>query len=607
MPAPTVSTSPIAASTSSPTTSPKSTNATYPFNKAAADAILRSSDNVDFWVRRSILAEASCIFEDMLSIPQPPPGALDDDDTKDGLPVIRLSETHQTLDKLLRLCYPIDDPEFSTLDDVRPVLEAAMKYMMEEATSLLRARLVKLGHSQPLRAFAIACALDLTQEAESLVPLAYTAHCAFVDELKDISAGVYYRVSHYMAKCTGPKHGGSGSKKARPVSVVTSIFEPPPSPNALFVPASHIAEDGAGSIPHELLDSPTADVIFRTSDAVDFRLHASLLCLASPVFRRMLEDRQEERTYQPSETGNTCYGIIFIPEDSKTFDALLRHIYPLPRPIPSSLPELKALLSVAHKYELIAILSSLRPALQSHLPADALRVFALALRFGFSDVRRAAARALLRMSYQELRHRYVEELEEIPAADYFRLLVYHDQCGQAASACVLAHALTYSGATPSPDPSPKHRRSNSSGATDTPAPATPPSPPHRRAPSHGPHPTPDPARALRQCRRTGGACHVFLDERSADAWAHFRATSAPRWWLMYVYKLALVVRNRPGGDGALDRGLWRSAVARAAECECCRANFLPGFREYAEGLGADVERAVTKVRRPCRSVQVCGR
>ncbi|EIW61371.1 uncharacterized protein TRAVEDRAFT_116369, partial [Trametes versicolor FP-101664 SS1] len=176
-------------------------NAAYPFNKAAADAILRSSDNIDFWVRRSILAEASCIFEDMLSIPQPPPGALDDEDTKDGLPVIHLTEGSQALDKLLRLCYPIDDPEFNSLDELRPVLEAAMKYMMEEATSLLRARLVKLGHSQPLRAFAIACALDLTPEAESLVPLAYTAHCAFVDELKDISAGVYYRVSHYMAKC----------------------------------------------------------------------------------------------------------------------------------------------------------------------------------------------------------------------------------------------------------------------------------------------------------------------------------------------------------------------------------------------------------------------
>ncbi|KAI0638566.1 hypothetical protein C8Q77DRAFT_1154189 [Trametes polyzona] len=627
--------SPDQASSSAPSTPTKpkrtkTTNAAYPFNKAAADAILRTADNVDFWVRRSILAEASCIFEDMLSIPQPPPGALDDDDTKDGLPVICLTEDSQTLDKLLRLCYPIEDPEFTSLDELRPVLEAAMKYMMEEATSLLRARLVKLGHSQPLRAFAIACTLDLTQEAESLVPLAYTAHCAFVDELKDISAGVYYRVSHYMAKCTGPKHSGSGSKKARPVSISASVLEPPPSPKPRCSHShSHTrTESVAEPIPPELLDSPTADVILRTSDAVDFRLHAQLLSLASPVFRRMLEDRKAERSCDPpdKENGSTCHGVIFVSEDSTTLAALLRHVYPLPRPTPSSFPALKSLLIAAHKYELAPALSSLRPALQSYLPTEALRVFALAHRFNLPDVRAAAARSLLRVSYQELRHRYVEELEEIPAADYFRLLVYHDQCGQAASACVLAHALSYSGASPSsspssspnasPNPGRTHRRSNSSGATETPtasaAPTnanttsssgSPPTSTHRRESSHRserlPAPPADPARDMRACapaKKRGSTCHVFLDERSAGAWAHFRAHSAPRWWLMYVYKLALVVRNRPWGDGALDRGLWRSALARAAECDACRANFLPGFREYAEGLGAEIERAVAKVK-----------
>lgn len=614
MPVLALPTLPVPASPSSSTTPAKTTNtmnAAYPFNKAAADAILRSSDNVDFWVRRSILAEASCIFEDMLSIPQPPRGTLDDEDTKDGLPVIRLTEGSQALDKLLRLCYPIDDPEFNSLDELRPVLEAAMKYMMEEATSLLRARLVKLGHSQPLRAFAIACALDLTPEAESLVPLAYTAHCAFVDELKDISAGVYYRVSHYMAKCTSPKHASGSSKKARPVSIATSILPPPPSPKTTFTP-THVHGGDVEAVPPELLNSPTADVIFRTLDAVDFRLHSPLLSLASPMFRRMLEDRHAERTYDPPDKGNTCLGIIFVSEDSTTLASLLRHIYPLPRPPPPSFPALKSLLTAAHKYSLTSLLADLRPALQAHLPADTLRVFALAHRFNMPDVRAAAARALLRVSYQELRHRYVEELEEIPAADYFRLLVYHDQCGQAASAFVLAHALAYSGATPSspgtsPNPTRTHRRANSSGAIDTPptstsTPASAPSAHHRDC-SHRsvpvPAPTPSPAHNLRACapaKKRGSTCHVFLDERSADAWAHFRSASAPRWWLMYVYKLALVVRNRPHGAGAaLDRGLWRSAVARAAECECCRANFLPGFREYAEGLGEGVDMAVAKV------------
>ncbi|KAI0737712.1 hypothetical protein C8Q80DRAFT_1114856, partial [Daedaleopsis nitida] len=183
-----------------PTADSAATNASHPFNKATADVILRTSDNVDFRVRRSILAEASCVFEDMLCIPQPQPGSPGADELRDGLPIIRLAEDSTTLDKLLRLCYPTDDPEFSALDQLRPVLAAAAKFMMQEATTLLRKRLVRLGQAQPMRAFAIACALDLEEEAEALAPLAHSVcgSAGTTEDLDAISAGVYYRVAHYV-------------------------------------------------------------------------------------------------------------------------------------------------------------------------------------------------------------------------------------------------------------------------------------------------------------------------------------------------------------------------------------------------------------------------
>lgn len=166
----------------------------------------------------------------------------------------------------------------------------------------------------------------------------------------------------------------------------------------------------------------------------------------------MLEDLQAEH-----KTRATLASALSL--STRTTLATLRHVYPLPRPPPTSFPALKSLLTAAHKYSLTSLLADLRPTLQTHLPTHALRVFALAHRFNMPDVRAAATRSLLRVSYRELRHRHVEELEEIPAADYFRLLVYHDQCGQAFSAFVLAHALSYSGATPSsarnqPEPKP---------------------------------------------------------------------------------------------------------------------------------------------------------
>ncbi|KAI0758079.1 hypothetical protein C8Q74DRAFT_1303021 [Fomes fomentarius] len=591
------------------------TNAAHPFNKTAADAILRTSDHVDFWVRRSILAEASCVFEDMLSIPQPPPGASNADELKDGLPVIRLAEDSRTLDSLLRLCYPTDDPEFGSLDELRPVLEAAIKFMMQEATSLLRRRLVKLGQAQPLRAFAISCSLELEQEAGLLAPLAHGLLGTFVEELHNISAGAYHRLVHYQPRKpnTSPKHTRFGS----PVVTPTSNKD-----------INHHCSDGpAELIPPELLNSSTADVIIRSVDGVSFYLHSTVLSFASPVFRRMIVDN--------SSAGDNHRDPITLPEHSQTLAALLQHVYPLPRPAPpSSLSKLKVLLAAATKYQLSSALSALRSSLiallppepphayisensHKHDPKDALRIFALTHRFGFTAERTAAARALLRLPSQELRAAYVDELEDISAAVYFRLLEYHGKCGQAASACVLAHALQYTGATPSSAPaSPVSsgpaasthisnrgwtgamNRGRAPLTTRAQSPSSPPnngtSRPGQQSPLHLC------ASDLKTLTTSGPhtyQCHVVLDETSLPSWTHFRTRSAPRWWIMYVYKVAFVLRQHPSSRVVVfDRGLRRRAVARALECVCCRNAFLPGFEEYVAALAGVVEQAVGKVK-----------
>ncbi len=592
------------------------TNAAHPFNKTAADAILRASDHVDFWVRRSILAEASCVFEDMLSIPQPSPGASNADELKDGLPVIRLAEDSRTLDSLLRLCYPTDDPEFGSLDELRPVLEAAIKFMMQEATSLLRRRLVKLGQAQPLRAFAISCSLELEQEAGLLAPLAHGLLGTFVEELHTISAGAYYRLVHYQ-----PRKPNTSPKNTR--------FGTPVVTPAINKDINH--SDGlAELIPPELLNSSTADVILRSVDGVNFYLHSTILSFASPVFRRMIVDN--------SNTGDNHRDPITLPEHSQTLAALLQHVYPLPRPAPpSSLSKLNVLLTVANKYQLSSALSALRSSLIAFLPPepphayisenthkhdsnDALRIFALTHRFGFTAERNAAARALLRLPSQELRAAYVDELEDISAAVYFRLLEYHGKCGQAASACVLAHALLYTGATPSSAPaSPVSsapatsthisnrgwtaamNRGRAPLTTRAQSSSSPPnissngtSRPGQQSPLHLS------ASDLKTLTTSGPhtyQCHVVLDETSLPSWAHFRMRSAPRWWIMYVYKVAFVLRQHPSSRVVVfDRGLRRRAVARALECVCCRNAFLPGFEEYVAALAGVVENAVGKVK-----------
>ncbi|KAI0799808.1 hypothetical protein BC629DRAFT_1591955 [Irpex lacteus] len=66
-----------------------STTAQAPFNIRSADALIRTSDNVDFYLYKA--STASTI-----------PSSI-----HDPIPV---TETSQTFDCLMRLCYPVDDP-----------------------------------------------------------------------------------------------------------------------------------------------------------------------------------------------------------------------------------------------------------------------------------------------------------------------------------------------------------------------------------------------------------------------------------------------------------------------------------------------------------------
>ena len=137
-----------------------STDATAPFDHAKADIILRSSDNVDFRVFKQFLSLASPFFETLFDIPQPEE-ENGDQEVKDGLAVIPVTEDNKTLDALLRFCYPCtlaDDPNIEVLKDAMDVLEAARKYSLDVIEKKARKAIVnpKILEVEPLRCFAIA-------------------------------------------------------------------------------------------------------------------------------------------------------------------------------------------------------------------------------------------------------------------------------------------------------------------------------------------------------------------------------------------------------------------------------------------------------------------
>ena len=85
---------------------PVQINSTTPppdaFDVPDANLIIRSSDLVNFRVHKPVLAMASPVFKDLLSLPQPSDG-----ESVDGLPMVQLSEDSDLLSTLVSMLYPL--------------------------------------------------------------------------------------------------------------------------------------------------------------------------------------------------------------------------------------------------------------------------------------------------------------------------------------------------------------------------------------------------------------------------------------------------------------------------------------------------------------------
>lgn len=180
--------------------------ANAPFDDSCADIILRSAkSNVDFYVFKMFLSYASPFFKQMFTLPQD--GV--NQEVKDGLPLICVEEDHQTLDLLLRCCYPRwhAPSNRSDLDSLLLVLEAARKYEMEEVERVIRADIVagQFIFEQPMRTYAIALRHRLGPEArlaarETLrLPLMGRE---YIEELEHITAGALHRLQSYHLLCS---------------------------------------------------------------------------------------------------------------------------------------------------------------------------------------------------------------------------------------------------------------------------------------------------------------------------------------------------------------------------------------------------------------------
>ena len=136
-----------------------------PFDDEDADIIFRSSDDVDFRVYRVVLAKASPVFRTMLQLPQPSSTSTAPS-VQDEPHVITLTEDAKTLENVLRLCYPVEHPSITSVDDIRDILEATRKYELTSVSANLRLHMKQILPKEPLRIYAIAYMFEMEDVAK---------------------------------------------------------------------------------------------------------------------------------------------------------------------------------------------------------------------------------------------------------------------------------------------------------------------------------------------------------------------------------------------------------------------------------------------------------
>jgi hypothetical protein len=92
--------------------------------------------------------------------------------------------------------------------------------------------------------------------------------------------------------------------------------------------------------PVEPFDVPDANLIIRSSDLVDFRVHKSVLVMSSPIFKDLLS------LPQPSESESVDgLSVVRLTEDSELLNTLVSMLYPIDTLIPKSYEKVLYLLA----------------------------------------------------------------------------------------------------------------------------------------------------------------------------------------------------------------------------------------------------------------------
>ncbi|TFK79341.1 hypothetical protein K466DRAFT_505702, partial [Polyporus arcularius HHB13444] len=383
-----------------------------PFDKPDADITLRSSDHVDFRVRRHILYEASPVFESILSIPP--------SHEEGSCPLVDLSEDSWTLHTLLLICYPMSRKKrlgHKSLPQLEAAIAAAKKYDMELPLEVLVDELLSSGSRwQSIEIWAVGCRLALEDVASqaagwvSMLPLG-KPDVRSLGRMEGISAGNYYRL------CTTCKKGQL---------IPTSPLLEPSKKDKL---AGREVHGLAAARPQFRSKMPYPDLECCSADGVVFLVHKCILGMASTVLADRIEAIQPAALSQNGGGGasrtSESLSSLSLEVDAAVLSEFFSLCYPGEHELSHSPSLCIAVLQAAKQYAATAVEDKAIQHWEVVAKATPLPAYLVSSRADFRDCARVAARYTLSNPLDNVYH---PEMEHSPALAYCNLLTYHENC-----------------------------------------------------------------------------------------------------------------------------------------------------------------------------------
>lgn len=141
-----------------------------------------------------------------------------------------------------------------------------------------------------------------------------------------------------------------------------------------------------------------ADLILRSHDSHHFRVPKSYIINSSPVLDELIQKALDP----PNDAhGDASLPVIQLPESGAILHGLFTFIFPVTPNLPSTTEKAMELLSVAQKYQMVAVLVRIRDRIGQQNPPPtglepALHMYSLAQKYGFRQEALQAAQTILK-------------------------------------------------------------------------------------------------------------------------------------------------------------------------------------------------------------------